>query len=165
MCVERRSDVTLATWLTLGSEHAEKKKLGLLVDDRVVLETVLERMMDAKWTEGGGVVVDGYPRTMIQALTIKLLYDQMKYLVCNQGARCILSRRYDQCTCVLLLKFHAACNWRCWHRFAARYAPERPCHEEQDAVRLWFSCGLLCTDCRRPLKSLHPSCSRVTTAC
>ncbi len=53
----------------------------MLVDDRVVLETVLEKMMESKYTDGGGVVVDGYPRTMIQALTIKLLFDQMKYLV------------------------------------------------------------------------------------
>lgn len=64
----------------LDAEHAEKKRLGLLVDDRVVLETVLEKMMDDKFIDGGGVVVDGFPRTMVQALTIKLLFDQMKIL-------------------------------------------------------------------------------------
>ncbi len=31
-------------------------------------------------SDGGGVVVDGFPRTMVQALTIKLLFDQMKIL-------------------------------------------------------------------------------------
>ncbi len=33
----------------LEAGHAEKKRLGLLVDDRVVVETVLEKMMDDKF--------------------------------------------------------------------------------------------------------------------
>jgi hypothetical protein len=31
-------------------------------------------------SNGGGVVVDGFPRTMVQALVIKHLFDQMKQL-------------------------------------------------------------------------------------
>ena len=45
-----RHDVQVSS--LLDAEHAEKKRLGLLVDDRVVLETVLEKMMDDKFMYG-----------------------------------------------------------------------------------------------------------------
>lgn len=51
------------------------KAQGKLVDDRQVIQKLLERLLRPEYRRG--VIVDGYPRTPVQGRCIKLLYDKM----------------------------------------------------------------------------------------
>jgi len=52
------------------------KDAGKLVGDKDVMEVMLLELLDADFAEG--VVVDGFPRTAVQATMIRLLYDKMR---------------------------------------------------------------------------------------
>jgi len=58
-----------------GSEIEELKTAGKLVSDRIVLTILLERLLLPEYRTG--VIVDGFPRTKLQAECIKLLFDRM----------------------------------------------------------------------------------------
>jgi len=58
-----------------GSEIEELKTAGKLVSDRIVLTILLERLLAPEYRTG--VIVDGFPRTKLQAECIKLLFDRM----------------------------------------------------------------------------------------
>ncbi len=63
----------------LKSPEAEAiKAAGHLVGDRQVFELLLEALLDPKYASG--VIVDGFPRTAVQAECIDLLYKQMHAL-------------------------------------------------------------------------------------
>ncbi|MDR1456507.1 MAG: nucleoside monophosphate kinase [Puniceicoccales bacterium] len=64
----------LVTSSLLNSPASKKRKdSGELVDDNDVSAVVFEHIFNKKYTDG--VVVDGYPRTTVQAEWIKLLHD------------------------------------------------------------------------------------------
>lgn len=56
----------------------ELKKRGELIGDRQVVELVFEKLLDQQYQSG--VILDGYPRTSIQAECVSLLYDHMQKL-------------------------------------------------------------------------------------
>merc|ERR1719242_1512881 len=58
-----------------GPEVEELKSAGKLVNDRIVLTILLERLLLPEYRTG--VIVDGFPRTKLQAECIKLLFDRM----------------------------------------------------------------------------------------
>ena len=51
------------------------KDRGQLIGDRQVVEALLRELLKPEYQTG--VVVDGFPRTKVQAATVKLLHDQM----------------------------------------------------------------------------------------
>eukprot|EP01084_Bolivina_argentea_P160212 279002_1 len=61
-----------------GPEIDEIKQAGKLVSDRVVISILLERLLLPEYRTG--VIVDGFPRTQLQAECIKLLFDKMLQL-------------------------------------------------------------------------------------
>ncbi len=61
-----------------GSEIEALKMGGKLVSDRIVLTILLEKLLLPEYRTG--VVVDGFPRTTLQAECIKLLFDKMTAL-------------------------------------------------------------------------------------
>jgi len=66
------------------------KAQGKLVDDRMVIELLLERLLCKEYETG--VIVDGFPRTVVQAECLKQLYSHMmalkrKYEGREEGAR------------------------------------------------------------------------------
>lgn len=62
----------------LEGEKAEAmKKEGKLIGDREVVEAMLEALLMPMFREGAGAIVDGFPRTMVQAQIIKLLSEKM----------------------------------------------------------------------------------------
>jgi len=56
----------------------ELKKKGELISDRQVVELVFEKLLSPEFQSG--VILDGYPRTSIQAECVSLLYDKMVLL-------------------------------------------------------------------------------------
>jgi adenylate kinase len=54
------------------------KDRGQLVGDREVIEALLRKLLEPVYQTG--VVVDGFPRTKVQAEAVKLLYDQIMQL-------------------------------------------------------------------------------------
>jgi len=63
----------------LNSEEMKKiKDSGRLISDAEVIEAVFTRLLDPEYENG--VVVDGFPRTPVQAKCIALLYDFMQTL-------------------------------------------------------------------------------------
>jgi adenylate kinase len=54
------------------------KARGQLVSDRDVIELLLRKLLEPEYRTG--VVVDGFPRTRVQAEAVKLLYDQIMQL-------------------------------------------------------------------------------------
>uniref|UniRef100_A0A6A7G8R6 Adenylate kinase n=1 Tax=Hirondellea gigas TaxID=1518452 RepID=A0A6A7G8R6_9CRUS len=61
----------------LKSPEAEAiKARGDLVADRHVVQLVLQKLLEPQYASG--VIVDGFPRTPVQAECIKLLYDKMR---------------------------------------------------------------------------------------
>jgi adenylate kinase len=54
------------------------KDRGQFVGDREVIEALLRELLDPKYQTG--VVVDGFPRTKVQAEAVKLLHDQIMQL-------------------------------------------------------------------------------------
>merc|ERR1719361_236275 len=61
-----------------GEEIEQLKSAGKLVNDRIVLTILLERLLLPDYRTG--VIVDGFPRTKLQAECIKLLFDKMLQL-------------------------------------------------------------------------------------
>eukprot|EP01084_Bolivina_argentea_P126757 224365_1 len=66
-----------------GEEIEQLKSSGKLVSDRIVLTILLQKLLLPEYRTG--VIVDGFPRTKLQAECIKLLFDKMLQL----------RRRYD----------------------------------------------------------------------
>jgi hypothetical protein len=63
----------------LKSPEAEAlKSAGLLVGDRQVLELLLEALLNPK--NQSGIIIDGFPRTAVQAECVSLLYKKMHAL-------------------------------------------------------------------------------------
>eukprot|EP01083_Nonionella_stella_P067269 177799_1 len=62
--------------LLKSPECLEIKAKGGLVSDRTVVQLLLERLLDPQYASG--VIVDGFPRTPVQAQCIKLLYQKMR---------------------------------------------------------------------------------------
>lgn len=60
------------------SEMQKMKDNGLLIGDRIVVEMVLEKLLDKQYATG--VIVDGFPRTTVQAQIVSMLYDYMMEL-------------------------------------------------------------------------------------
>merc|ERR1719242_85846 len=58
-----------------GPQVSELQAQGKLVSDRIVLTILLERLLSPDYRTG--VIVDGFPRTKLQAECIKLLFDKM----------------------------------------------------------------------------------------
>lgn len=66
----------------LQSEEAKKKKdAGILVGDAEVLSLLLRQLLDAKYKDG--VIVDGFPRTLVQVECLKLFYNKLIELRTN----------------------------------------------------------------------------------
>jgi len=61
-----------------GPEMAALKARGRLISDRDVIEILLRKLLEPAYRTG--VVVDGFPRTRVQAEAVKLLYDQIMQL-------------------------------------------------------------------------------------
>lgn len=61
-----------------GTEIERLKAEGKLISDRIVLTILLEKLLLPEYRTG--VIVDGFPRTYLQAEFIKLLFDKMLYL-------------------------------------------------------------------------------------
>jgi adenylate kinase len=61
--------------LLSSPEFEERKNSGKLVGDREVTALVLGNLLDKSHADG--VVVDGYPRTAVQAECVKLLHDKI----------------------------------------------------------------------------------------
>lgn len=61
-----------------GPQVSELQAQGKLVSDRIVLTILLERLLSPDYRTG--VIVDGFPRTKLQAECIKLLFDKMLQL-------------------------------------------------------------------------------------
>ncbi|KAL9650330.1 hypothetical protein ABK040_014984 [Willaertia magna] len=61
-----------------SAEMQEIKNSGKLISDRQVIEAVFTKLLDPM--NENGVVVDGFPRTVVQAQCISLLYDLMLQL-------------------------------------------------------------------------------------
>lgn len=57
-------------------EMKRRKEAGELIGDKEVVQAVLEELVKEK--HRNGVVVDGFPRTLVQAETIKLLFDKLQ---------------------------------------------------------------------------------------
>ncbi|MDR0418055.1 MAG: nucleoside monophosphate kinase [Puniceicoccales bacterium] len=62
--------------LLKGNEFQEKIERGMLVDDEDVVYAVFKRMVEN--SHSGSVIIDGFPRTFIQAECIQLLQEQLK---------------------------------------------------------------------------------------
>ena len=58
-----------------GERFMAIKEEGGLIDDEVVVGAVFNELFDG--SRGGGVIVDGFPRTATQAECVKLLYDKI----------------------------------------------------------------------------------------
>lgn len=59
-------------------EFRKKIDAGILINDSDVVYSLLEELLNKKYENG--VIVDGFPRTVIQAHCIKLLYERMRVL-------------------------------------------------------------------------------------
>lgn len=64
--------------LLAGPEIERIKAIGGLVSDRLVVELLLEALLRPEYQKG--VIVDGFPRTRMQADCIRLLYEKMRAL-------------------------------------------------------------------------------------
>jgi adenylate kinase len=64
--------------LLQGEKMQRIKDAGGLVGDQDVLQALLEELLKPEYSLG--VVIDGFPRTRVQAQTMKLWYDKMKSL-------------------------------------------------------------------------------------
>ena len=62
----------------LRPKFQQLKDEGKLIGDKDVVEAVMEALLQPEYSQG--VIVDGYPRTMVQAVCIQLLYDKLKAL-------------------------------------------------------------------------------------
>jgi adenylate kinase len=58
-----------------SKEMREKKNKGDMIGDKEVVNLVFETLLDKKYQSG--VILDGFPRTKVQAECISLLYDKM----------------------------------------------------------------------------------------
>lgn len=47
-----------------------------MIGDKDVVEAVMEALLQPEYSQG--VIVDGYPRTMVQAQCIQLLYEKLR---------------------------------------------------------------------------------------
>ncbi len=77
--IERRKlykEPLIVSGLLTAGEMQEKINKGLLLDDKTVIEIVFEALMNPAYKQG--VLVDGFPRTKIQAASIVWLYNQIK---------------------------------------------------------------------------------------
>lgn len=75
---------------------------GMLAGDKDVLEVLLLELLKEEY--GNGVVVDGFPRTRVQAQCIKLLHDRMRWLRQSHSDDPVLRHRFRRPTfriCVL----------------------------------------------------------------
>jgi len=68
----------VASDLLLTPEMRALKDKGILVSDQTIVSLVFQKLLDKQYTNG--VVVDGFPRTRVQAECISLLYDFMLQL-------------------------------------------------------------------------------------
>jgi adenylate kinase len=59
-------------------EFKRRKEAGLLIGDRDVIKAVISALLRKEFR--GGVIVDGYPRTEVQAHVIRLLRDRLEEL-------------------------------------------------------------------------------------
>lgn len=64
--------------LLQGERMQKIKDEGGLVGDQDVLQALLEELLKPQYS--AGVVIDGFPRTRVQAQCIKLLFDKMRWL-------------------------------------------------------------------------------------
>lgn len=64
--------------LLQSAEAKKRKDAGLLVDDAEVFLLLLKRLLDKEFENGA--MVDGFPRTTVQAECLKLFYDKLLYL-------------------------------------------------------------------------------------
>eukprot|EP01138_Halocafeteria_seosinensis_P003609 gb/GECG01003688.1/.p1 GENE.gb/GECG01003688.1/~~gb/GECG01003688.1/.p1 ORF type:complete len:512 (+),score=81.90 gb/GECG01003688.1/:1-1536(+) len=62
--------------LLTGPKFQQLKDEGKLIGDKDVVEAVMEALLQPEYSQG--VIVDGYPRTMVQAQCIQLLYDKLR---------------------------------------------------------------------------------------
>lgn len=69
------SDPIVCSDLLNSQEMIEKKNKGEMIGDKEVVKLVFEHLLERKYQSG--VILDGFPRTKIQAQCISLLYDQM----------------------------------------------------------------------------------------
>lgn len=66
--------------LLTSPELVAKKERGELVSDEDVLASLLEALIERTKTDRFGVIVDGFPRTQVQAHCISLLFDEIRAL-------------------------------------------------------------------------------------
>lgn len=72
----------------LTTPEAEAVKAsGKLVDDSLVIKLVFERLLSHK-NEGNAVIIDGFPRTKIQAYALRMLIERMQLMEVNK--RCVV---------------------------------------------------------------------------
>jgi adenylate kinase len=69
------SEPIVCSDLLESPEMIEMKRRGELISDRTVVELVFNKLLDSQYQSG--VIVDGFPRTRIQAECIAILYEQM----------------------------------------------------------------------------------------
>lgn len=75
-----------------GEKFQKIKDEGGLVGDQDVLEALLEELLKPEYSQG--VVIDGFPRTRLQAQCIKLLYDKMQWLRRHYADDVVLKHRF-----------------------------------------------------------------------
>jgi adenylate kinase len=78
--------------LLQGEKFQKIKDEGGLVGDQDVLEALLEELLQPCYA--AGVVIDGFPRTHLQAQCIKLLYDKMRWLRQRYSDDVVLRHRF-----------------------------------------------------------------------
>jgi len=78
--------------LLQGERMQRIKDEGGLVGDQDVLEALLEELLKPGYSPG--VVVDGFPRTRVQAQCIKLLFDKMRWLRQTYADDVVLRHRF-----------------------------------------------------------------------
>lgn len=75
-----------------GEQIQKIKDAGGLVGDQDVLEALLEELLEPRYADG--VVIDGFPRTRVQAQCLKLLYDKMRWLRMRYSDDVVLRHRF-----------------------------------------------------------------------
>ncbi|MDR3117678.1 MAG: nucleoside monophosphate kinase [Puniceicoccales bacterium] len=74
--------------LLSSPEFERAKDAGKLVGDREVTEAVLTHLLHRRYADGA--VVDGYPRTLVQAECVKLLHEKIKTLKQESDFRVVI---------------------------------------------------------------------------
>ncbi|EIE27218.1 hypothetical protein COCSUDRAFT_64127 [Coccomyxa subellipsoidea C-169] len=81
--LESRGLTRAETMSSLLERHSEIRHLmaqGELVPDTMVGDALLDVIFDPDVADGSGLVIDGFPRTALQADFLKMLYDKMTEL-------------------------------------------------------------------------------------